>query len=139
MSRASLPVTNPTPDATLSGVVAIFDPPMCCPTGLCGPGVDPALLELARDLRWLEARGVTVERHGLSQEPDVFLQQPRVAGLLQAYGDRALPATLVKGEVLMHGRYPSRSELLEALAGSPASESGQPAKSSGCTPGSGCC
>lgn len=135
MSRASLPVTNPTPSPKLSGVVAIFDPPMCCPTGLCGPGVNPALLELVRDLRWLEAQGVTVERHGLSQEPDVFLQQPRVAGLLQAYGDRALPAALVNGEVLMHGRYPSRSELLQALAAATA----PPAPSSPCAPGSGCC
>jgi hypothetical protein len=124
-------------DATtpLAGTVAVYDPAMCCPTGVCGPGVDPALLQIARDLRWLQANGVTVERAGLSQEPAVFVTTPRVAGLLQAFGDKALPATLVNGEVLVHGRYPSRNELLAALA--PATPA--PGGDACCAPGSGCC
>ncbi len=121
----SLPLgpTDATPDEpsidagqTLAGIVHVFDPAMCCPTGLCGPGVDPALLTISRDLRWLAKHGATVERSGLAQEPDAFIAQPRVAGLMQAFGDQALPAVLVNGEVLCHGRYPSRDELLAALA-----------------------
>ena len=81
------------PDApALTGTVSVFDPAMCCPTGVCGPGVDPALMQVARDLRWLTARGATVERFGLSQEPQAFTANARVAGLLQAFGDQALPA-----------------------------------------------
>jgi len=53
----------------MTGTVAVSDPAMCCDTGLCGPGVDPELLRIARDLRWLSAQGVTVKRNGLSQEP----------------------------------------------------------------------
>lgn len=134
---------------TLSGTIAVYDPAMCCPTGVCGPGVDPALLQVARDLRWLQAQGVTVERFGLTQEPAAFAQSDRVAGLLQAFGDRALPATLVNGEVLAHGRYPAREEMLEALSpgassgASPAAEVESPATSTAgascCAPGSGCC
>lgn len=106
--------------AALSGTVQVFDPAMCCPTGICGPGVDPALLQLARDLRWLTAQGVTVQRVGLAQEPQAFVANARVAGLMQAFGDGALPAVLVNDVVLVHGRYPTRQELVDALAPAPA-------------------
>ena len=103
------------PSIAIAGTVHVFDPAMCCPTGLCGPGVDPALLTISRDLRWLARHGATVERSGLAQEPDAFVKEPRIAGLMQAFGDQALPAVLVNGDVLCHGRYPSRDELLAAL------------------------
>jgi hypothetical protein len=131
----------------LSGTVAVFDPAMCCSTGVCGPGVDPALLALARDLRWLTARGVNVQRFGLSQEPQAFVDHPRVTGLMQAFGDAALPAVLINGEIRWHGRYPTRSELTEALTVAPAGAHSSPANdarkddttTSCCTPESGCC
>ena len=142
-----------TPDApVLTGTVAVFDPAMCCPTGVCGPGVDPALMQVARDLRWLTAHGATVERFGLSQEPQAIAGNPRVAGLLQAFGDQALPAVLVNDTVLAHGRYPSRDELVAALAAASAEIAPAPvlparramtvlgdADASSCAPGSGCC
>lgn len=103
------------PDA-LSGHVQVFDPAMCCSTGLCGPGVDPALIQIARDLRWLTAKGVQVERFGLSQEPQAFVADARVSGLMQAFGDAGLPAVLVNGSVFAHGRYPTRAELVDALS-----------------------
>lgn len=142
----SLPLSN-APEAAdaggpLTGSVAVYDPAMCCPTGLCGPGVDPALLALARDLRWLEKQGVTVERFGLSQQPDAYLKQPRVAGLMQAFGARALPVTLVNGELLDHGRYPSREEITAALRGAPTATSPRSTSKPGgcgCAPGSDCC
>jgi Arsenical resistance operon protein ArsD len=119
----------------LAGTVLVFDPAMCCPTGLCGPGVDPALLAIARDLRWLESQGVTVERHGLAQSPDVFVAHPKVTGLIQAFGDKGLPATLVNGAVLTFGKYPTRDELLVALNAAVAPE----AETGGCcAPGSAC-
>ncbi len=149
----SLPFGDPTqaiaPDSAsaatsstdaLAGTVAVYDPAMCCPTGVCGPGVDPALLQIARDLRWLEARGVAVERFGLSQEPQAFIRSGRVSGLLQAFGDKALPATLVDGEVLTHGRYPTRDELVAALEPAATSSTGSTgASDSSCAPGSDCC
>jgi hypothetical protein len=141
MTRA-LPIqTDTAPEATpLTGVVQIYDPAMCCPTGLCGAGVDPALLVLARDLRWLESQGVTVERFGLAQNPEVFVAQKQVAGLMQAFGDRGLPAALVNGEVVSFGKYPSRDELTTALIAPKAAANASPASETGCcTPGSACC
>jgi Arsenical resistance operon protein ArsD len=123
----------------MSGTVAVFDPAMCCETGLCGPGVDPELLRIARDLRWLSAQGVTVHRAGLSQEPQAFVASTKVQGLMQAFGDGALPAVLVDGAVLTYGRYPTRDELVAVLTPAPATEGGADAAGSCCTPGSGCC
>lgn len=126
-------------------VVSVYDPAMCCSSGVCGPGVDPELMEVSRDLQWLSSQGVAVERFNLSQEPDAFVKNPRVSGLMQAFGDGALPAVLVGGEAHSHGKYPSRDELAEAVkvakeagkAGGPseATESG----GSCCGPDSGCC
>ena len=136
---------SPAADAPLRGRVELLDPPMCCPTGLCVPGVDPALLAITRDLRWLEKQGVEVARVGLATEPDAFVANARVAGLLQAFGDGALPATLVNGVVLVHGRYPSREEVVAALRGESApAPTRRPiaivaGDAPGCEPGSGCC
>lgn len=144
MSRA-LPLATadqePAPATpTLTGSVEVFDPAMCCATGICGPGVDPALLAMARDIRWLEAHGARVSRFGLSQEPQAFIANPRVQGLLQAFGDGALPAVLVNGEVLVHGRYPNREELVASLSRSQTALSTEkPAAGGCCAPGSGCC
>ena len=139
MSR-SVPLSTPIGVTQLDGIVEVYDPAMCCSTGVCGPGVDPALLQFARDLRWLEARRVTVARHGLAQEPEAFASNPRVVELMATLGDAALPVTLVNGDVLVRGRYPTRDELASALTRSdhsPADASSAPA--AWCVPGDGCC
>jgi hypothetical protein len=130
-----VPLTSASADPRLSGTVAVFDPALCCATGVCGPGVDPALLQIARDLRWLEAQGATVSRAGLSQEPQAFVANAKVTGLMHAFGDGALPAVLVNDAVLAYGRYPTREELVAALT--PVDSSS--ASDACCTPGSGCC
>lgn len=146
MSRA-LPLENPAeaiddsagstrPTTELAGAIAVYDPAMCCSTGLCGPGVDPVLMAIARDLRWLERQGVEVRRFGLSQEPDEFVSNTRIGGLMQAFGDAALPAVLINDTVFCFGRYPSRAEMVGALrAPATAPDNAAPC----CTPGSGCC
>lgn len=125
---------------SLSGTVAIYDPAMCCATGACGPAIDPALLEITRDLRWLEKQGVVVQRYGLSQEPGEFVKQPKITGLMQAFGDDALPATLVNGEVATYGRYPSRDELSALLGRNINQSSAAPevAEAGCCPPGTSC-
>lgn len=89
----------------------VFDPAMCCSTGVCGPTVDPALATFAADLSWLAEQGVTVQRHNLSQEPKAFADNDVVHTLLAERGDHALPAVLVDGQLRSSGRHPDRSEL----------------------------
>jgi len=95
--------------------VQVFDPAMCCPTGVCGPEIDPALVRFAADLEWLKANGAEVERFNLSQEPAAFVANAEVNGAMRARDD-ALPLLLVDGKVVAQGRYPERG-VLAALAG----------------------
>jgi len=94
----------------------LFEPAMCCQTGVCGPSVDQQLIDLREDLRWVQAQGATVSRHNLSSDPDAFVANAKVSGLMAAFGDGALPALLVDGEIEIHGRYASRDELAGLIA-----------------------
>jgi AhpD family alkylhydroperoxidase len=95
--------------------VQVFDPPMCCSTGVCGPEVDPSLVRFAADLEWLKSNGVVVERFNLSQEPAAFVGNPVVAQAIRGRDD-GLPLLLVNGKISAQGSYPSR-EVLAELAG----------------------
>ncbi len=108
--RARKPQTT-TPAASLGRRVELFEPAMCCQTGVCGPSVDQELIDVREDLRWVEAQGATVARHNLTSNPDAFVANSKVTGLMAAFGEKALPAMLVDGEIAVHGRYPSREEL----------------------------
>jgi AhpD family alkylhydroperoxidase len=93
----------------------VFDPAMCCSTGVCGPEVDPALVRFAADLEWLKESGVVVERFNLSQEPAAFVGNATVASAMRGRDD-ALPIVLLDGKIVAQGAYPGR-EALAALVG----------------------
>lgn len=91
--------------------VEIFDRPMCCSTGLCGPSIDPTLARFAADLEWLRSQGVQVDRYNLTQQPGDFTRQPDVVRQLQTRGVEALPIVRVDGRIVSQAAYPSREEL----------------------------
>jgi hypothetical protein len=93
----------------------IYDPAMCCSTGVCGPQVDPALVRFAADLKWLGDQRISVQRHNLSQSPGAFVQNETVKALLQEKGDSVLPVIIAEGKVIASGRYPERDELCKAF------------------------
>ena len=95
--------------------VRVYDPAMCCSTGVCGPAVDQTLVRFSGDVQWLEQRGVAVRRFNLGQEPGAFLADDEVRGRLDAEGEDALPIVLVDGELVASGSYPDRQQLAEAL------------------------
>jgi len=99
--------------------VQVFDPPMCCSTGICGPEVDSRLVEFAADLDWLASQGITVRRFNLAQEPMRFAETAAVKAMLERSTEDELPAIVVDGVVAASGRYPSRDELAR-MAGLPA-------------------
>ncbi len=97
--------------------VEIFDPPMCCPTGMCGPTVDQALLDL-NDMIWaLRKEGLRVERYQMSTDPQAFLANPEVMRLVREKQMAALPIVLVHGEIVAEGNYPKLSEIQKNLNG----------------------
>lgn len=93
--------------------LTVYDPAMCCSTGLCGTQVDQRLVDLAADLDWLRAQGVSVRRFGLSREPAEFAANDTIRKILQESGGDDLPAFLVDGALKAKARYPSRAELAE--------------------------
>jgi arsenite methyltransferase len=118
--------------------VELFEPAMCCQTGVCGPSVDQQLIDVREDVRWAEAQGAAVSRHNLSSDPDAFVANPKVTGLMAAFGDAALPALVVDGEIAVHGRYPSRDELARLLGAQAQPLEMVGGDACGCEPG-GCC
>ena len=95
--------------------VQIFEPAMCCSTGVCGPSVDPELVRFAADCNWLTENGVTVERNNLSNQPFAFASNTQVRDLLGNMGTMILPITLIDGQVAFTGLYPSRVQLAQKL------------------------
>ena len=91
--------------------IQIFDPALCCSSGVCGVDVDQALVNLAADLDWAKQQGVVVERFNLAQQPMDFAQNATVKAFLERSGAEALPLVLVDGDVALAGRYPNRAEL----------------------------
>ncbi len=91
--------------------IQVYDPPMCCSTGVCGPNPDPVLPRFASDLQWLVGQGVVVERYNLSQQPQAFVANPVVKAALTEQGNQCLPLLLVDGDVVSRGTYPVREAL----------------------------
>lgn len=96
-------------------IIQVFDPALCCSTGVCGVDVDQQLVDFSADVDWAKQQGAQIERFNLAQQPTVFAENAVVKEFLERSGAEALPLILVDGEVALAGRYPSRAELAEWL------------------------
>ncbi len=90
--------------------IDIYDPALCCSTGVCGPSVDPELLRVSTVLNVLKSKGSAVTRHNLSQEPQDFVSNETVRALLTNEGSSVLPITILNGEVVKKITYPTNTE-----------------------------
>src|SRR5579871_3078767 len=117
--------------------IQIFDPALCCSTGVCGADVDQALVSFSADAAWAKLNGAQIERFNLAQQPTAFAENITVKGFLERSGEEALPLVLVNGEVALAGRYPNRTELARWTG---ISQTSAETKSAGnCYSGSKCC
>ncbi len=91
--------------------IQVFDPALCCSTGVCGVDVDQQLVGFSADVDWANEKGAHIERFNLAQQPMVFAENAVVKAFLERSGAEALPLILVDGEVALAGRYPNRFEL----------------------------
>ena len=92
--------------------IHIFEPALCCNTGVCGPDVDQALVDFTADLSHLKGLGADVQRHNLANDPSAFTDSDTVRAFLQVAGSEGLPLTLVDGVTVMTGAYPARGQLM---------------------------
>ncbi len=93
----------------------IYEPAMCCDSGICGVGVDADLLRMSAVVSALQSGGFTVERFNLSSNPQAFVTNEAIGALLKDKGMDALPATVVEGEVVKTGAYPTNEEISQYL------------------------
>ncbi|GAM09116.1 arsenical resistance operon trans-acting repressor ArsD [Geobacter sp. OR-1] len=122
--------------------IEIYDPAMCCSTGVCGPSVDPELVRIQEALRQIQKQApeVQVSRYGLSADPQAFVSNSAVAELLKSDGPDCLPLTFVDGELVCKGRYPSDEQLQAILKrGGMDVTFGEKKKSACCCGPKGCC
>ncbi|MDW7674413.1 MAG: arsenite efflux transporter metallochaperone ArsD [Bacillota bacterium] len=99
-------------------LVEIFDPPMCCSTGVCGPSVDPVLVkvnETVMKLKKEHAEQVEVERHMLTTAIQAFQKYPEVIDEINSKGKNALPIVTIDGKIIKSGEYASFAEIVAAL------------------------
>ena len=123
--------------------LTVYDPAMCCDTGVCGVDADTVLITFASDIDWLQKNGVEVRRFNLAQEPAAFVENPVVKAEINQSGEACLPLLMLEDEVISRGAYPDRKQLqswvgLDSLEQSPEAESTRDEAASCCGPSS-CC
>ncbi len=91
--------------------VQVFEPALCCATGVCGEDVDQQLVSFSADLDFVRSRGGDVSRYNLASEPRAFAEADAVKAFLNVAGSDGLPLVLVDGVIAMTGRYPDRAQL----------------------------
>jgi hypothetical protein len=96
--------------------VEVFDPPLCCPTGLCGPVLDTTLLDLGEVILALQSEGHAVTRHMMTTDPQAFMRNREVYEAIRTRQLEVLPITVVRGRIVKTGAYPTLDELHTALA-----------------------
>lgn len=123
--------------------IEIFDPAMCCSTGVCGPSVDKELLRVATIINSFNKKGANIVRHNLSSEPQAFVDNQKVNELLNLKGVDVLPITLVDDEIVKTGSHLTNAEFTK-YSGLPKEVIAEIAlnkdqKQSGCCCKGGCC
>ena len=92
-------------------MIQVFEGPLCCNTGVCGPDPDQALVNFTADLDWLQRQGVAIKRANLAQDPAAFADSALARSFMQKVGTSGLPLIVIDDVPVATGRYPSRSEL----------------------------
>jgi hypothetical protein len=112
-----IPLLNTLPASIAPADIELFDPPMCCPTGLCGPALDQTLLDVNEMIMSLQRENLRVERYQMTSNPNAFLGNAEVMILVREKQMEALPIIVVRGKVIKVGSYPTADEVHAALLG----------------------
>lgn len=120
--------------------IQVFDKPMCCSTGICGPDVDPTLPRFAADLDWLQSIGNRVERFNLGQQPMAFIENKQIHQLLSSLGTDCLPVIIIDDQIVSQSVYPSRTDFSKWIEGRSSEPQMLPVvKTDNCCGSNGCC
>ncbi|MCB2293483.1 arsenite efflux transporter metallochaperone ArsD [Clostridium algoriphilum] len=93
----------------------IFEPAMCCSTGVCGPGVDRQLLRVSTVINNLNKNGILVKRYNVSSNPQMFVDNKTINEMLNEQGVDVLPVAIVDDVVVKTKTYPTDEEFSSLL------------------------
>ncbi|MHC6179250.1 arsenite efflux transporter metallochaperone ArsD [Clostridium sp. JNZ X4-2] len=118
----------------------IFDPAMCCSTGVCGPSIDPELLRVSTVIDNLNKKGAAIERYNLTGNPQIFVDNKIINEILNREGTDVLPVTMVDNAIVKTKAYPTNKEFCKFLdISEDYLKTGLKIKSKGCDCRGGCC
>lgn len=117
----------------------IFEPAMCCSTGVCGPSVNPELLRVSTTINKLKNSGANIERFNLTSSPQEFVNNKTINELLTKYGVSAFPVTIIDEDIVKMGSYPSDEEFNNFLGLSTVTLNLEENKKGPCSCKGGCC
>lgn len=92
-------------------ILEIFEPSMCCESGVCGPEPDKVLIDLLNTIQLLKKAGIETKRYAINQSPMAFVQNSVVSSFIKSNGPGKLPLVLLNGEIIKSGSYPGLEEL----------------------------
>jgi hypothetical protein len=95
--------------------IKIYDPALCCPTGLCGVNIDPELMRIAVVVETLKKKGIIVERFNLRDHPMVYVDTKVINEALMKETADILPIITVDGEIVIKKAYPTNKQIAEWL------------------------
>ncbi|MDF3131129.1 arsenite efflux transporter metallochaperone ArsD [Kiritimatiellaeota bacterium B1221] len=117
--------------------LTVYDPPLCCSSGVCGPSVDPELVRVNADFEWAKKQDASVTRFNLAQQPADFAANASVKTLLQTAGQDCLPLVFLDGNLVASRFYPTRAQLAQILGCEV--KTANDTESNDCGSGGGCC
>ena len=149
-AMSTLNVINVTPETPIvARRIELFEPAMCCQSGVCGPSVDQQLIDVREDLRWAERQGAKrdppqpllgsrrVRRQPEGDRPDGRVRRDGAADAARRRRDRhpwPLPlARRARRPALSAGRARRRAACSPGPRAEPAGAADEPATlSTGC-------
>ncbi|WP_279145749.1 arsenite efflux transporter metallochaperone ArsD [Clostridium tyrobutyricum] len=93
----------------------IFEPAMCCSTGVCGPSINKELLRISTIIDNLKNKGILIERYNLSGNPQIFADNKTINKIINKDGIEILPVTMIDGVVVKSKDYPTNEEFCKFL------------------------
>lgn len=117
----------------------IYEPALCCETGICGVSVDPELLRISTVVNTLNKKDVKIQRYNLNSNPQAFVDNIEINQLIMEEGVEALPATVVDGKIVKTKAYPTNGEITEVLEIPENYLGEEPKQEGGCCCKGGCC
>ncbi|GAA4413102.1 hypothetical protein GCM10023168_35590 [Fodinibacter luteus] len=66
--------------------IHVYEPALCCTTGVCGPELDQDLVHFTADVSHVNESGGQVARHNLASDPHAFVNDDMLRDFIRLAG-----------------------------------------------------